>query len=227
MSDLTIDQFRRVVPKHLRNNVTEDLINKFNNCVLDEEFRESVRETILGYTTVLQDGKFKLQDYINACKYVSFKLMGNSNYDSYVKTFPDRYQRLIGEGSSVDKISAYVSAYNKRVLVNRILEQTLIPTYVLNAEIHQKAINVQADLMMNAKSEKVRTDAANSLLNHLKQPEKKQIEVDIGIKETDSIKELREATTALAKQQKEMIAENVMSAKEIAESKIIEGELIE
>ena len=118
-----------------------------------------------------------------------------------------------------------MSAYNKNKLVNLVYEQTLIPTHVLNADIYQKAINVQADLMLNAKSEKVRSDAANSLLNHLKKPETHKVEMNIGIKEGGAIEELREITSQLAAKQQQMIESGVYTAKDVAHKPLtIEGE---
>ena len=101
----------------------------------------------------------------------------------------------------------------------------MVPTHVLNADVFQKAINVQADLMLNAKSEKVRTDAANSLLNHLKRPEASKIELNVGLQEGGVISELREITSKLAAKQRQLIEGGSYSAQEIAHSKLtIDGE---
>lgn len=96
----------------------------------------------------------------------------------------------------------------------------------MNAPLYQEALNVQAELMRNARSEKVRSDAANSILNQLKINEAKKIQLDIGIKENDAIAELKATTLELVAQQRAMIESRVMNTKEIAHSKlIIEGEL--
>ena len=105
--------------------------------------------------------------------------------------------------------------------MNKIWEQTLIPTHVLNADIFQKAINTQAYLMNNANSEKVRTDAANSLLNHLKKPEASKIQLDISYKEDKTLEDLRASTQALVDIQRRMLEEKVVDAKYVAESVII------
>ena len=121
-------------------------------------------------------------------------------------------------------IASYVTAYNKSKLVNLIFEQTLIPSHVLNQDLYQRALNVQADLMINAKSEKVRCDAANSLLTQLKAPEVKKVELDIGVKEDGLIAALRATTLELARQQRLMVESGAMNAQEVAHGKlIIEG----
>jgi len=75
--------------------------------------------------------------------------------------------------------------------------------------------------MLSARSEKVRSDAANSLLTHLKQPEAQKIELDIGVKEDSSINALRASTMELVAQQKMMLKAGAMHAQEVAHSKLI------
>ena len=227
MNEITQDQLVKVVPANIRNRINQELIDTINNIEGNEIFKESFRDNLLGYTSVMKDGRFKIQSYIDAVQYVSHKLLGCSNIQAYTKTFPDRFQRFVDEGTTDKDIASYVSAYNKNQLVNKILEQTLVPTHVLNADIYQKAINTQAELMMTANSEKVRSDAANSLLTHLKPPETTKIELDVGIKNDSLIDDLRKTTMELAAQQKQLIEKGILNTKEIAESKIIEGEIIE
>ena len=114
--------------------------------------------------------------------------------------------------------------YNKSKLVNLVYAQAVIPTHVLNQDKFQEAINHQFFLMKNAASEKVQSDAANSLMIHLKPPEEKQVNLNIGIEETDSIKDLYAAIGSLAAKQVESIEKKVMTAGEMAAARIIEGE---
>jgi len=222
MSELTVEQFKKVVPRALRRNVTDELVTKINNIVADPDTVHTFKENLLSYAHVMQEGRFKMHSYLNAVKYVSAKILGASNIAAYIKTFPDSYNRLVQEGASEKDMSAYVAAYNKTKLVNLIYEQTFIPTYVLNAHLFQDALNTQADLMMNARSEKVRSDAANSLLVHLKRPEVQKVEIDIGVKEDESIQALRASTMELVRQQKMMIEGGHCSATAIAASAIID-----
>lgn len=225
MTQLSVEQFKAVMPKNHKGSVNQDLMDKINKILSDPIMGETLRDNLMSYTHVMKDKKFKIEDYLSAVKYVSFKLMGHTNFESYIKTFPDRYQNFLNSGTSTKDIHCYVSAYNKGKLVNLIYEQTLVPTHVLNADIFQKAINVQADLMLNAKSEKVKCDAANSLLNHLKRPEANKIELNVGLQEGGVISELREITSQLAAKQRQLIEGGVYSAKEVAHTKlVIDGE---
>jgi len=218
---LSVAQLARVMPKNIKGKITEDLVIQINGLMVDQELRENFRDNLLSYTSVMQTGKYKIESYVDAVRYVSHKLMGSSNVEAYAKTFPDRIKRLTDEGADERRISAYVAAYNKNQLVNKIMEQTLIPLHVFNADIQQKAINRLASLMMTANSEKVQQESANSLLTHLKRPEVAKIELDIGIKKDKSIDELREATLALVLEQKRILAAGAMTIADIANSEIV------
>ena len=181
---------------------------------------QSYRENLISYSSVMQDGRFKVSGYISAVKYVSHKLMGKSNIKAYSLTFPGKIAYFKKTGVSEKDISSYASAFNKSKLVNLIFAQTLVPTHVLNAPLFQQALNTQADIMMNSQSDKVRCDAANSLLTHLKPPETKKIELDLGSKTDKTLDTLRATTLELVAQQKLMIQQGA-SAKSIAEGALI------
>ena len=218
---VTLREFQQVLPRQCRKQINQTVVDSINKALKDSEARETFRDNLLSYVNVLQHGKFKMEGYINAVRYVSHKLMGDNNRQAYIKTFPNKYNNFIARGVKEKDIASYMTAYNKSKLVNLIYEQTLIPTYVLNAETYQKAINVQADLMVNARSEKVRSDAANSLLNHLKKPESTKIEMDIGVsQDTSVIDDLRKATQELAEQQLKNISLGISSTKEVAQSSL-------
>jgi hypothetical protein len=220
---LTVDQVARALPANLKNAATPSLVNKINTIVQDPIVAEQVRENFISYTKVLQEGKFKTEDYLHAVTYVSFKLMGMSNQDAYFRTFPQRHAQLVAKGTSSKDIAAYVSAYNRGKLVNLILEQTLVPSWVLNQDAYQKAINTQVDLMTNAQSEMVRTQAANSVLTHLAKPKEAGPLVNIDMGEQSGMNELKDMLVELATKQRNLISGGV-STKEIADQRLIEGE---
>lgn len=220
MTALTVDQFKMALPDKVKKSINQELIDQINTTLSDPEMYESYRENLLSYTKVMADGRFKVQEYVNAVKYVSHKLMGATNIEAYSKTFPDKITRFSAQGVSAKDIASYVTAYNKSKLVNLIFEQTLIPSYVLNQDLYQKALNVQADLMVSAKSEKVRSDAANSLLTHLKMPETQKVELEIGVKEDGSIAQLRQATLELARAQRLALEAGQVNAQDVAHSKL-------
>ncbi len=220
MTALTIEQFRTALPDKVKKSVNQELIDQVNKTLAEPELYETYRDNLISYTSVMKDGKFKVSGYIDAVMYVSHKLMGCTNIEAYTKTFPDKYQRFVQQGVVAKDIASYVTAYNKSKLVNLIFEQTIIPSYVLNQDLYQKALNVQAELMVTAKSEKVRSDAANSLLTHLKMPETQKVELEIGVREDSTIAALRATTMELSRQQRLMMESGAMNVQEVAHSKL-------
>lgn len=217
---LTLQQVTHALPANLKNNVTQQLVDNINNCVADPIMAEAIKDNFLSYTQVLSEGKFKTEDYLSAVMYVSFKLMGMTNQDAYARTFPARYRTLLNNGTSAKDISSYVSMYNKGRLVNLILEKSLIPTWVLNQHIYQKAINVQADLMSNANSEMVRMQAANSILTHLAKPKEVGPLINLDLREGSGLNELKATLTQLAQQQRDLIGQGV-TTKSIADQGLV------
>jgi lambda repressor-like predicted transcriptional regulator len=195
---------------------------ELNDYISDPQYREVFRENLLGYSSILENGQYGLRLYVNAVKFVTWRVMGDTVEVAYAKALPDRWQRLVDKfGSDKDKIRNHCNAYANTKLVCELLKKTLTPSWVLNQDLYQRALNVQAELMMTARSEKVRSDAADRLMGHLKVPEAVTMQVDMKLKEDDSIKELRETTLALARAQKEAIEKGVMNAREVAERDIV------
>ena len=214
---LTKEQLQRAMPKHMHGKVDSTLVDTINNATSDPMFCEALRENVLGYMSVLQDGKYRITDYVSAVKFNSYRMMGDSNIVAWAKTFPARYQKLKLVGTKEKDIHSHVAMYNKNKLVNAIYEQSLIPTHIINADVFQKAINVQAALMADPDvSPKVRSDAANSLLTHLKRPEAQKVELDVGIKDSSIIDELRQVTTGLAGMLQENMHQGRISVKEVS-----------
>jgi hypothetical protein len=221
MLPLTVDQLKDALPAKVKKSVNQELIDQINNILAEPELYEVYRENLVSYTSVMADGKFQVQQYIDAVKYVTHKLLGCTNIDAYIKTFPVKHANFVAGGVSAKDIASYVTAYNKGKLVNLIMAQTLVPSYVLNQDLYQRALNVQADLMMNAKSEKVRSDAAAHLMGALKMPEVMKVELDIGIKEDSAISQLRQTTLELSRMQRLAIEAGQMDAQQVGHSKLV------
>lgn len=221
MSLMTLEQFQKALPDKMRKTVNQELVDSINTVLSSPDMYEAYRDNLLSYMSVLNDGKYKIMDYVNAVKYCSHKLMGSTNLDAFIKTFPDRYNNYVANGTSSKDIASYITAYNKNKLVNSIMEQSLIPSWILNQDMYQAALNVQFGLMNTAVSEKVRSDAANSLLNHLRPPEVQKVSLDIGVKENSTIDVLRQTTLELVSMQRKMIEANAMTVIDVAESRII------
>ncbi len=224
MNFITEEQFKEILPASVRKNVNKDVLDVVNSAIADPAAIEAFRENLVTYSNVLTQGKYKLTSYVDSIKYVTHKLLGCTNIDAYTKAFPDKVADFRARGVSEKDIASYVSAFNRSKLVNAVFAQTMIPVHILNADVYQEAINIQLNLARNAQSEKVRSDAANSLLVQLRPPEIKKVELDIGLKEDSVITALKETAKELVRQQKEAVQLGIINANDVARSGlIIEG----
>lgn len=221
MDQLTIDEFKAALPERIKKSVNSELVNQINTKLADPDLYQTYRDNLLGYVHVMKEGKFKLSSYIDAVKYMSQKLMGKTNLEAFTATFPDKINKWTAAGVAPKDQASYITAYNKSKLVTLLYEQTLTPFWVMNQDLYQKAINTQAELMMTANSEKVRSDAANSLLTHLKPPETQKVELDLGVKKDSVIDALRASTQALVAQQQQMLQAGAMNAQELAHQPLV------
>ena len=217
---IDLDEFRSSVPTRLQKNVTPAILRRINETLQNAEIHDMYRENLLSYTHVLREGRFKMTNYLDAVKYVSYKLMGHTNIQSYSMAFPEKMQKWEADGVEPKDVASYISAYQNSKLVMLIIEQSMIPVHVLNRETYQRAINKQAQLMMTAKSEKVQCDAANSLLVNLKPPENQKIELEITEKQDSVIDALRETTAEFVAQQRRALEQQTMTAQDAAIQKI-------
>lgn len=217
---LTREQVAQALPVSLKSAATQALTDQINNLVADPVVAETIREHFITYAVVLQDGKWGMDAYMNALQYATYKMMGYSNQESYQRTFPNRYNKFIQDGTSSKDISAYVSQYHKGKLVNAILEKALIPIHVLYQDTYHQAIRVQADLMMNANSEKVRSDAANSILTHLAKPKDNAPNVAIQINNNAEMDAMQELLKNVSERQLQLVQGGI-PAKELAAEKLI------
>lgn len=223
---LSREMVEKALPTNLKSAATQALTDQINNLVADPIIAETIRENFVSYTRVLQEGKFKTEDYLHAVAYVAFKHMGYSNQEAYFRTFPQRHAALVAKGTSSKDISAYVSAYHKGKLVNLIMEQSLVPMWIVNQDAYQKAINTQLDIMDNSQSDMARTAAANSILTHLAKPKEAAVTLNLSTGETSGMAEMREMLLSLARRQQEAIGAGV-SPREIAGQKLIDTSVID
>ena len=154
MSDqpITLEEFKEAMPDHVRKKVNTELLTEINAEMSDPERLAVFRENVIGFTSVFRDGRFKMGDYLNAVKFVSHKLLGDSHVQAWSKTFPKRYNEAVARGTSSGDISSVASRYHASKLVVLLMAQAMMPTHIINAPLFQKALNVQAELMQTAKS---------------------------------------------------------------------------
>ena len=219
---MEIEAVKRLVPKNQRGMITPEFCEKVEKSVNDPVLAEQIKNNFISYLNVLSTGKFSMDEYLNAVKYVSFKLLNYTNRDAYAATFPDRWERMVKEGVEEKRMDAYVAMYNKSKLVVAIYEQTIVPTYVLNAPLHQEALNVLAKMIKDPSVRGMaKVKACEAILTHTKQPEIVKGELTIGLQENETIAELREVTEQLANTFRASIGKG-KTLQDVAEAQIID-----
>ena len=203
---LTLEQVKTSLPPGNRNNVTQDMVNQLNALSKDPEEARYIRENFVSFSQVLMEGKFRLGDYVQAVMFVSYKVMEKTNHDAYRLTFPDRYKSMVDAGKPQKDIASMITAYNKGVLVTKIMERAIIPTWILNQDMFQAALQTQFEIMTDPDiNSRDRTAAANSLLTHLKKPEVHKSELKIDIAVNDGMAAMEKSLRELSQRQLNMI----------------------
>lgn len=214
---LTLKEVQDSLPAGQKGHITQAMVDQLNNLSKDPEEARYIRDNFVTFSQVLSEGRFKLGDYVRAVMYVSHKVMGKSNLDAYKSTFPERHLQMVQDGRAPKDIASYVAAYNKGKLVNMVYERAMIPTWVLNQDMFQSALNTQYEIMNDVGvSDKVRVEAANSILTHLKKPESNKAELKIDIGMNDGMKALEQRLNEMAQTQMKVIEGRAMSVEQVA-----------
>lgn len=219
---LSKEDFVTALPSNVTKGVNSAVVDYVNEVLADQDTRERFKENLFNYNKILSEGKYKVSDYISAVMYISFKSMNYTNIEAFERAFPDKMARYTREGKTMDQIHNFVSAYNRTKLVVALTAQAIIPTHILNQDLYQESINVNAKLMRNASREDVRQRAAEFLATHLAPPVDNKVKLDIGVSE-DFLSELRNATDRLVDGQLAGIRSGRTTAAQIARTRIIEG----
>jgi hypothetical protein len=109
---------------------------------------------------------------------------------------------MLDKGVSDKDKSSYVSSYRSNKLVNKILEESYIPAYLLNRDIYQQAINISAEIMTDEEvSPKVRVEAANNLMTHLSKPKEAAALINLDMRDSSGMADLKKLLVQMAEKQ--------------------------
>jgi hypothetical protein len=222
---LTKTELQAIVPKSMRSMITARTV-RIINAEPDEETRRIFKSNALTYARVMLEGQYSPSEYLIAIKFVSKLLVGATPLEAYISTFSTQYEKHIKAGKSINSIRSKAILFKASPIVQSLFEQAMVPVHLMYSDVFHKAIQKQVSLMTVARSEAVQQKAAECLMAYLKPPEKTQLEIEV-MHKSSIIEDLEKVTNALAQKQKELIKNRGYSAKRIAESTIIEAEVIE
>ena len=220
------------LPSKFAEIVGDELIDKIDALILqDSEIKDTIFENLIDFKEIAMGGGIKVDSFVNATLYVSYYLLGKTKTDSFTKVYPGRIDRFNKEGKSIGTINNIIGGYHRSKLVQTMLGQCQMPSYVMFRNVFFKAVKIQVEIMEDDNvSATVRQKAACSLMGHLKEPEIQKVELDVNHKSDDGvdiIKELLNATKGLAQSQSVAISDGSKTAGDIANSDIIDADYVE
>lgn len=227
LEKVTVEELKILYPVKVAGKVLEQAAEILNTATEDMNYvmAKEFRDNCLSFIDILKNSKSRVSfaDYVNACKFATFKLAGNTDVRAYALTFPDRIRRMERDKVPNSHLYQYASIYSKNKTVVEVMAKLVVPTHIMFQDIFHQAVKVQSELMLDDSiSPKVRSDAANSLMTHLKTPEVKQAELKVDVQGSGAIEQLAEALGSLSGKQSEMLREGKYSLKDIREATIIE-----
>jgi hypothetical protein len=186
--------------------LTEAIVDELNNLIEDPDYGEELVDAYISYFSVIEkNDKWGTPKYMSAIKFFTLVESDMSLVDAYCKVFPERLQAILNLGKDRSEISGQASRYNNSKLVNDIRTMATIPVQLIHRHTFYKAIQVEADLMINARSEMVRQQAAATLIKELKPAEEQKMQLDIGVKHS-VIDDYEKAILAMVDTQQELIS---------------------
>lgn len=219
--DLTLQEVKNAVPARFNKAINQEFVDHLNAISKDPLEASHIKDNFITFGSVLDEGRFSISDYTNAIKYLTYLMLNHTKASAYSKTFPDRYARLTAGNKDARYISAYVSAYDSGKLVNELRKQTLVPVYIHNRPLLQRAINTQAEIMLDTNNSAfVRSTAATSLMNCLKEPTEVaqlNIAVNNNVNDNSAIEALTDALNKLSDNQEKAVIDGEFTTKQIAE----------
>lgn len=223
---LSVEGLKKIYPRKVNDDVLAECVKVMNDSVKDMDaiMQEHYRDNLVSVIDVIKDGeKIKFKDYVKAVKFCSFKMAGYTDTRAYSLTFPERIERMAKDGISNTNLYVYANSYAKNKVVVEIMAKLIVPTHIMFQDYFSLAVKTQVEIMTDdSVSPKVRSDAANSLMTHLKQPEIKQAELKISTNDNGAIGSLTEALNNLSNAQKQALSSGSIKLKDISEAEIIE-----
>ena len=195
---MTVEEWQKIFPKNRRSTINQELVDIIEDAEKRGDFDGYLESNVISFRSVLQDGRYKVSDYVKAVEYCCYYLNGDDQVEAFTKAFPDKVKRRILEGKSAYATGA-PAMYHRGQLVQKILGQMQIPTRMLHHHKLDDAIMTQYSLMMSNKtSDRIKMECASSLMAFLKEPEDQKVELEIGIKKDESAKALEAKLLELA-----------------------------
>lgn len=232
--NITKEKLRKFLPKGSSAQVTDEILEMIQNMENDTGLpQELLEEDVMSYIHMVgKVGGIGIYELVNAIKYCNLKRNRN-NKDAWAIVFPRKHDELVAAGKTTDN---FVSMYNNSKLVVAIDKEMMVPVIVQYSAYYHASIKKQFQLMNGDDghggnvSAMVMHLASKTLMETLKMPEDKSIELKIGLSDTAVAQqqEMNDALSQLVANQARMFASG-MSAdaiQKVHSIKVADGEVV-
>lgn len=207
------------VPEQFKGAITNELLNKIEELESNPVFAEQIRDNLVTYISVLRENPSSMDDYLRLITYVTGRMKGEGSLACYAKAYPERYALLVQAGKTEGEIRRHASSIEKSKMYVSLMQQVMVPSWILNYDAYQSAIKVQLEIMHDDEvSPMVRTQAANSLLTHLSKP-KEATNITLNNNtlnaKVDDLGMLRNMLSDLSSRQKQTLVTGTASTKDV------------
>jgi len=229
--ELTTTYLKEMFGKTGKKFITEETVEELKEIIEDPDYGEDFLEAYKDYFNVLEGKNWSHIQFLRGLKFFMLVESGSSVVEAYIKVFPDRLQVRIDRGQGRAEMTGEASRFNTSSLVNEIRKIASVPVQLLFRHTLIEAIGVQAKLMRGAKSEHVRQKASETLIRELKPTDDLKIALDVNVKESNAVAELKDQLLDMAKIQLDHIEGGRVDIKQLGAMKagesVIEGEIDE
>ena len=185
VKEYTVEDLQKLLPTK-KAVITDDVVEIINKSQTEPEFQgESLLQSAITYENVLRNSRVGIKEYLNAIRFCAYLVSMEDNYtEAYKKTFWDRDFVKERMGVSTDdpkykELTSAASRYRKSKLVTDILTLSAVPFDLLFAGMRYKAVGVLAELMVSAKYDRDKINAAKELLVATKN-ENTKVSLEVG-----------------------------------------------
>lgn len=182
----TLEDVQRALPSR-KSTITQELVDIINEAQTEPEFQgETLLQSMVSYEGVMQKAQVGIKEYVRALRFCAYLMSMDDNYtEAYKKAFFDRdfvreRMSLPTESVGYRELTSAASRYRKSRIVVDILTLSQVPLDLMFAGYRYKAVGVLADVMMTAKQDRDKINAAKELLAATKGPDNVKMELEVG-----------------------------------------------
>jgi len=167
---VTIEDIKKALPSR-KNTITQEIVDIINESQMDATFQgESLMQSAVTYESVMVNNKASIREFLDAVKFCAYLTTMEDNFtEAYKRTF--YYRDFVSarmdagtETNEYKELTSAASRYRKSKLVVNLLTISQVPLDLMFTGARYKALGVLSDVMVNAKFDRDKINAAKELL---------------------------------------------------------------